>query len=145
MPSTNSNTNLAMKLLIIAVACFFIVSGLTALFNYNSQSEFERGIEDFVAKITNNEVNRGIDITIAVIELIIGIFLILDLINLLNFNAMTAVKIVIFILWGVFIVWSDFINSSYFPPGKGEFLIWLKAFSQHLIILASLWLIAQDN
>lgn len=142
MPS--SNTNMAMKLLIIAVACFFIVSGLTEIINYNSDSaQLGRAWDDFSSRVFGTKTNRGIEIVIAIIELIIGVFLFLDLINLLNFNAMSMVKIIIFILWAVFMVWTHFLNN--FPPDSRIFLVWLRNFSLDLIILASLWLIAQEK
>lgn len=134
--ATSSKSGISMKILILAIGVFFIASGLLGLIDSSSVSN---GVGRALGNIFGSGSTKAMITITAVLQLVIGVFLVLDLFNLLKFNGMNIVRLLIFIIWAVFMV------MEHIASGYGfNFLEWLKLFSKDLIILASLWIIAKD-
>lgn len=125
-----------MKLLVLAVSCFFIVTGILGIIAYDS-TELGRAI----GNLFGNRDQQVMALVVAIVQVIIGVFLLLELFGLLDFKAMSLIKIIFFILWAIFLVITYFIDNFAEPT----FLKWLERFSRDLIILAALWLISQNE
>ncbi|MBR1537680.1 MAG: hypothetical protein IJ630_12185 [Treponema sp.] len=137
--SKKSNVQLFWLVLNIAVGAMLAVGGIWAL----------QGSGDFGAKavrsIFNGDVAKILVLVFGVIELLSGIFIILQLFigdRMGQFGKI--LKLIIVIVWAVAIVLADFLgNSGLLNGGANHFLSWLYDFAMHLIILCAL-LVTRD-
>ena len=128
-----SEVRLFWLVLNIAVGAMLAVGGIWAL----------QGGGDFGCKaiksIFSGDVARLMAIVFGVIELLSGIFIILQLFIGDRMGSLGSIlKLVIVIVWAVAIVLADFIHGSF-----GDFLNWLYNFAMHLIVLCAL-LVTRD-
>lgn len=132
---STKNSRFSMQLLTIAIALFFIITGLVAITHYNSNmNQMGRAINSFFGGTNQNSTLAMI---IAIVELIIGVILLVDVFLPIKENTMSIVKFVIFLLWAVYMVVGYFFNNFMEP----DFLSWFQPFTQDLVILTVLWVI----
>lgn len=137
--STKSSFRLFWVVLNIAVGAMLLVGGIWAL----------QGGGDFGCKaiktVFNGDIARLLAIVFGVIELISGIFIILQLFigdRMGTFG--TILKLVVVIVWVAAIVLADFLGKGgLLNGGINNFLSWLYEFAMHLIILCAL-LVTKD-
>ena len=123
----------------LAVGAMLAVGGIWAL----------QGGGDFGCKaiksVFSGDVARLLAIVFGVIELLSGIFIILQLFigdRMGNFGSI--LKLIVVIVWAVAIVLADFLgNGGLLNGGMNHFLSWLYDFAMHLIVLCAL-LITRD-
>ncbi len=137
--SKKSNVQLFWLVLNIAVGAMLAVGGIWAL----------QGSGDFGAKairsIFNGDVAKILVLVFGVIELLSGIFIILQLFIGERMGQFGKIlKLIIVIVWAVAIVLADFLgNGGLLNGGANNFLSWLYDFAMHLIILCAL-LVTRD-
>jgi len=113
-----------------AAALFLL--GLVGIVYYNSDlARLGRG----VARALGGR-DDTLDLIIAILVLIAGVLLALDLFFKLPSSGVIA--LVIFILWAARLVYEWFIRAEVFQP---TFLAWLQALSPEVVILAALWMV----
>jgi hypothetical protein len=113
-----------------AAALFLL--GLVGIVYYNSDlARLGRG----VARALGGR-DDTLDLIIAILVLVAGILLALDMFYRLPSSGLIA--LVIFILWAARIVYVWFIHTEAFQP---TFLAWLQALSPEVVILAALWMV----
>ncbi len=116
----------------LALGLYLLVLGIQGITNYNS-------VLGKVGRAFGNEFAAVINIIIAVLLLIGGIFLLLEFfVNLGSISSL--VLTILFIVWIVYIVYANiylgFIARNFrFVP---DFISWLKEFSLNLLVLAGL-------
>ena len=122
------------KLLILAISVFFITTGVLGLIDYDSTlNQISRAFNDLF-KVKDN---RTLTVVVALVQIAVGILLLLDIFSIFKTNVRIIIRLIIFILWAVFMFMTHIANNFLEP----NFLKWLQPFSRDLIILASLWLI----
>ena len=132
----SSNFSLGRLLLQIAVGAMLTVAGIWAL-----QGGGDAGIAAIRHLIEARNVESILCIVFGIIELIAGIFLILELFIGDKLGALSKVlMIIIMVMWIIAIVLIDFLGSgSLFNHGSHwNFLSWLYNFAYHLIVLGAL-------
>lgn len=122
-------------LLNIAVGAMLAVGGIWAL----------QGGGDFAASalknILNGDARKIAVIVFGVIELLSGIFIILQLfIGDRTGSFGRILKIIIVVVWAIAIILADFLNGKFLSP---DFLSWIYQFAMHFIVLAAL-LVTRD-
>lgn len=134
----SKSSRLNLHLLTIAVALFFIITGFVAIMNYdNAINQFGRAI----SSVFGNSQNQTLSLIIAIVELIIGVILLIDVFLPINEGTMSIVKFVIFGLWAVYVVVTSFLNNFMEP----SFLAWFRPLTSDLVILAALWAIRDSR
>ena len=130
-----SNFSLGRLLLQIAVGAMLTVAGIWAL-----QGGGDEGIAAIKYLIDARNVESILCIVFGIIELIAGVFLILELFIGDKFGSLGKVlMLIIMIVWIVAIVLIDFFgNGGLFHNGTHNFLKWLYNFACHLIVLGAL-------
>ncbi len=113
----------------LALGCMLVIGGIWAL----------QGAGDFgadgIRKIFNGNVEKILVVVYGVIELLTGIFLIIELFTKDIFGKFDQILgLIIMITWIVAIVLGDIINGNF-----NHFLPWLYGFASHIIILGALW------
>ena len=137
--SKKSNVRLFWIVLNIAVGAMLAVGGIWAL----------QGSGDFGCKaiksVFNGDLAKILAISFGVIELLSGIFIILQLFIGDRMGSFGSVlKLIIVIVWAVAIVLADFLgNGGLLNGGINNFLSWLYDFATHMIILCAL-LVTKD-
>ena len=132
--SSTSSVALFWTVLNIAVGAMLAVGGIWAL----------QGGGDFGCKaiksIFNGDIAKILGIVFGVIELLSGIFIILQLFIGDRMGKLGSIlKLVVVIVWIVAIVLADFLgNGGLFNGGANHFLDWLYNFAMHLIVLCAL-------
>lgn len=134
--SKSSNFSLGKLILQIAIGAMFAVAGIWAL-----QGGGDAGISAIKHIIGSKDIESILCIVFGIIELIAGIFLILQLFigdKLGTFN--NVLMIIIMVVWIIAIVLIDFLGSgSLLNHGAmWNFLSWLYDFAYHLIVLGAL-------
>ena len=123
----------------IAVGVMLGVGGIWAL----------QGGGDFGCKaiksVFNGDIARLLAIVFGVIELLSGIFIILQLFIGDRMGSFGSIlKLIVVIVWAVAIVLADFLgNGGLLNGGMNNFLNWLYEFALHMIVLCAL-LITRD-
>jgi hypothetical protein len=87
--------------------------------------------------LTNSQI---LNLVIAVIYLVAGVFLIISLFAPIDRNLYFILNLIVFIVWAIYIVLSLFVNNSFLKPG---ILPWLGELAWRSVILASLWLVGK--
>lgn len=112
----------------LAVGVMLAVGGIWAL----------QGGGDFAAQalshVASGDVGRIVIIAFGVVELLSGIFIILQCFIANGFGRLGYIlKIIICVIWAIAIVIADILNGNF-----GDLLGWLYTFASHLIVLAAL-------
>ena len=128
-----SNFSLGRLLLQIAVGAMLTVAGIWAL-----QGGGDEGIAAIKYLIGARDFERILCIVFGIIELIAGVFLILELFIGDKIGSLGKVlTLIIIIVWIIAIVLIDFLgNHGLFK--QNNFLNWLYNFAYHLIVLGAL-------
>ena len=137
-----SSASLWRTILQIALAIMLIIGGCNVFFGtFWSEISFSDELISNVSDLFNNRTLKDIVIyTLAVIEILAGILLILDLFNIKSLDKLDDICIIIImILWlVVFIVFGDIIPLI---KGNIKFVAFLSKISKDLIILCSFGII----
>ena len=134
-----SEVRLFWLVLNIAVGALLAVGGIWAL----------QGGGDFGCKaiksIFNGDIAKILAIVFGVIELLSGIFIILQLFMGDRMGTFGSIlKLIVIIVWAVAIVLADFLgNGGLLNGGMNHFLSWLYDFAMHMIVLCAL-LVTRD-
>ena len=137
----SSNFSLGKLLLQIAVGAMLTVAGIWAL-----QGGGDAGVAAIRHIIEARNIESILCIVFGVIELIAGVFLILELFIGEKLGGLGKIlMIIIMVMWIIAIVLIDFLGSgSLFNHGsRWNFLSWLYDFAYHLIVLGAL-VVLQD-
>ena len=131
-----SNFSLGKLLLQIAVGAMLTVAGIWAL-----QGGGDAGIAAIRSLIDEKNIESILCIVFGIIELVAGIFLILELFigeKLGGFGK--VLMIIIMVVWIIAIVLIDFLGKGSLLNHKSSwnFLSWLYNFAYHLIVLGAL-------
>ena len=128
-----NNFSIGKLLLQIAVGAMLTVAGIWAL-----QGGGDEGIAAIKYLIGARDVERILCIVFGIIELIAGVFLILELFIGDKIGALGKIlTLIIIIVWIIAIVLIDFLgNHGLFK--QNNFLNWLYNFAYHLIVLGAL-------
>ena len=134
-----SEVRLFWLVLNLAVGAMLAVGGIWAL----------QGGGDFGCKaiksIFSGDVAKILAIVFGVIELLSGIFIILQLFIGDRMGTFGSIlKLIVVIVWAVAIVLADFLgNGGLLNGGMNHFLAWLYDFALHMIVLCAL-LVTRD-
>ena len=134
-----SEVRLFWLVLNIAVGAMLAVGGIWAL----------QGGGDFGCKaiksVFNGDIAKILSIVFGVIELLSGVFIILQLFIGDRMGTFGSIlKLVVVIVWAVAIVFADFLgNGGLLNGGMNNFLNWLYEFALHMIVLCAL-LVTRD-
>lgn len=134
-----SEVRLFWLVLNIAVGAMLAVGGIWAL----------QGGGDFGCKaiksVFNGDIAKILAIVFGVIELLSGIFIILQLFIGDRMGSFGSIlKLIVVIVWAVAIVLADFLgNGGLLNGGMNHFLSWLYDFALHMIVLCAL-LVTRD-
>lgn len=129
-----SEVRLFWLVLNLAVGAMLAVGGIWAL----------QGGGDFGCKaiksIFSGDVAKILAIVFGVIELLSGVFIILQLFIGDRMGTFGSIlKLIVVIVWAVAIVLADFLgNGGLLNGGMNHFLAWLYDFALHLIVLCAL-------
>lgn len=95
---------------------------------------------DAIKSIFGDDVGNILRIVFGVIELLAGVFLILELFMGDQFGKLDNIlMLIVMIVWIVAIVLMDFVgNGGLFNGGAKDFLKWLYTFAGHLIVLGAM-------
>ena len=128
-----NNFSIGRLLLQIAIGAMLTVAGIWAL-----QGGGDEGIAAIKYLIGARDFERILCIVFGIIELIAGVFLILELFIGDKIGALGKVlTLIIIIVWIIAIVLIDFLgNHGLFK--QNNFLNWLYNFAYHLIVLGAL-------
>lgn len=131
-----NNFSLGRLILQIALGAMLTVAGIWAL-----QGGGDAGVKAIRSIIDAGNIESILCIVFGIIELVAGIFLILDLFLGNKIGALgNILMVIIMIVWIVAIVLIDFLGSgSLLNHGSHwNFLSWLYDFAYHLIVLGAL-------
>ncbi|MBQ4379555.1 MAG: hypothetical protein II821_10245 [Treponema sp.] len=137
--SKKSNVQLFWVVLNIAVGAMLAVGGIWAL----------QGGGDFgcqaIKSVFSGDIAKILAVVFGVIELLSGIFIILQLFIGDRMGTFGSVlKLIVVIVWAVAIVLADFLGKGgLLSGGANNFLSWLYDFAMHTIILCAL-LVTKD-
>ncbi|MCR5218670.1 hypothetical protein [Treponema sp.] len=122
----------------LAVGCFLAIGGIYAL-----QGGGDSAVDALKDLIGDRSVEKIVVMVFGVIELLSGIFIILQTFIGDRFGSLGSIlKLVIIIVWIVAIVLGDFFGPAGLFHVK-DILKWLYLFAQHLIVLGAL-LVTRD-
>lgn len=128
------NRTFSTVLLQIALALLFIVSGIWIFMGYAGDE-----ISIAINSIFKGNAQKVILYVFAVIELIVGAFLILRIFLNLNTKLDTALMTIIMICWIVAIILLDFVGKAgLFKCLNSAFLGFLYRFAGHLLVLGAI-------
>lgn len=131
----SSHVSLFWTILNLAVGAMLTVGGIWAL----------QGGGDFAAEalkgLLNGDARRIGVIMFGVIELLSGIFIILQLfIGDRTGSLGPLLKLIVVVVWAIAVIIADFLNGHFLSPNV---LSWVYALAMHLIVLAAL-LVTRD-
>ncbi len=130
-----SSKNDSLVFLQAAVSAFFVLVGLVAIVNYNSDlSRFGRSVVR-----TFGGSNDPVSLIIAILAVVAGLILLGGLVFRIESRVMYAAGLGAFVFWSLRILYVFFLNDAFKP----DLLIWLAQLSPDAIVLAALWLIAR--
>lgn len=139
MANSKKDLSLGLLLLQIALAAFFIVSGVVTL-------QGGKGDECVVAirEVFKNsrDLANLLCIVMGVIEVLCGALLALKIFVPVGTNVNSILMFIILIVWIVAIVLIDILGKGGLVNGfGGNFIAFLKVLSQHLLVLGAIILI----
>lgn len=117
------------------VAIFFIASAIVVLADYGSAGD---KIINGMNKLFGQ--SSALTTVIAIVELIVGIILFMELFIPLPSKAVFIAILAILVLWGINIIMIYIVNDLLKP----NFFVWLKEISLQLIVFAGLLGIIKD-
>ena len=121
------------NLLQISVGLFLITLGIAGLVHYNSSTvEVGRALSRLFGK-----ANDPLNLIIAIVEVVAGAVVVLDLFVKLAGRAQFWLTLIILVLWVAQIVVFSFVNDILEP----DVVTWLNRLSVDLIILVGLWIV----
>lgn len=124
-------------LLQIALGLMFIVGGIWTLQGGKSGD----GIAEAIRSIFDGSIENALCIVMAVIEIILGVFLLLRLFVNLGTSLDSVLMLIVMIIWVVFMVLVDVLGNNgvlvVIKYGK-NLLNFLYTFASHLIILGAI-------
>lgn len=121
-------------LLQIALGIMFLVGGIWTLSSGTGDS-----IAAAVRSIFDPSIANVVCIILAIVEIVLGVFLILRLFVNLGTSLDSVLMLIVLICWIVVIVLADFLsNNGLFHNLNKNFLEWLYRFASHLIILGAI-------
>lgn len=129
----NSSFSVGRLLLQIAIGALLVIGGIMAL----------TGSGDFGAKaireVFNGTAEKICIVVFGILELIAGLFIILDIFlgNILG-KYLGIIILIIAIVWIIAIIFADFLGGHFL---SGGFLPWLWDFASHLLVLGGLFCI----
>ena len=117
----------------IVMAAYLITLGLLGIIYWES------GGAQFARSLTRafGGSNNPLNLIVAIVELAAGVIVLLGLFTSVRSGLLSAVTLVIAILWAVLIV-VTFFARGFFEP---NFLVWLSRLAADLIVLLAFWLI----
>lgn len=125
-----SSISLGKIILQIALGLLLAIGGIYAL--QDKSSELSRAITETF----KGDVGNIVRIVFAVLELLAGVFLILELFIGDVFGKIdNLLMIIIMVVWVCGIVLLDFLNGNLLKP---DFLPWLHKFAGHLLVLGAM-------
>lgn len=133
--SSKSNASIFWMVLNIAVGAMLAIGGIWAL-----QNGGDFGCEALTGMFSGDMKNI-VRIVFGVIELLSGIFIILQLFIGDRMGKLGSIlKLIIVIVWAIAIIMADFLNGGFLKP---NFLNWTYELAMHLIVLCAL-LVTRD-
>jgi hypothetical protein len=127
------DTGSTLFVLQIVVAAYLITLGLLGIIYWDSNwAQFGRGLNRAFGG-GNNPIN----LIVAIVELAGGVIVLFALFASMHSGLLSAVTLVIAILWAVLIVVNLFARDIF----ETNFLVWLNRLAADLIVLLALWLI----
>ncbi len=133
--SSKSNGSIFWMVLNIAVGAMLAIGGIWAL-----QNGGDFGCEALTGMFSGDMKNI-VRIVFGVIELLSGIFIILQLFIGDRMGKLGSIlKLIIVIVWAIAIIMADFLNGGFLKP---NFLNWTYELAMHLIVLCAL-LVTRD-
>ncbi|MBI9104642.1 MAG: hypothetical protein JEY99_19665 [Spirochaetales bacterium] len=121
----------------LALALMFITLGIAGITHYNSGGvEFLRGLNKAFGR-----TNDIIPIIMAVIELVAGVLLLINLFGIIPGKTASVLLLIVFIYWGFTIVMNFFVDNLFEP----DLLVWLGNISPQLVVLSALWIVFRRN
>ena len=133
--SSKSNGSIFWMVLNIAVGAMLAIGGIWAL-----QNGGDFGCEALTGMFSGDMKNI-VRIVFGVIELLSGIFIILQLFIGDRMGKLGSIlKLIIVIVWVIAIIMADFLNGGFLKP---NFLNWTYELAMHLIVLCAL-LVTRD-
>jgi hypothetical protein len=114
----------------LSLGVFFLVLGVSNLTNYNN---------DWNALKRAFGSNQTLALIMAVIEIVMGALLVLGLFITLSDDVTKILGLVLFVLWGLYIVVSFIVNDFLKP----DFLTWLYRLAWNSVILVSIWIVGK--
>ncbi|MBR5647034.1 MAG: hypothetical protein IKX23_10390 [Treponema sp.] len=125
-----SSASLGKLLLQIALGAVLIVAGIGA---FTGGGDF--GAQAFNNLIKNNTLLQIIRVVYGVIELVAGVFLILELFVGDRFGKFDNIlNLIVIIIWLIAILLFDFVGGI----AKPNFLAWLLQLAQHVLLIGAL-------
>ena len=139
MANSKKDFSLGLLLLQIALAAFFIVSGIVTL-------QGGKGDECVVAIRTvfknSKDLANLLCVVMGVIEVLCGALLALKIFVPVATNVNSILMFIILIVWIVAIVLIDVLGKGGLVNGfGGDFIAFLKVLSQHLLVLGAILLV----
>lgn len=130
-----SGASVGRLILQLALGAMLAVAGIWA-FSKNSGDDAVGAIRS----IFDGNVENILVVVFGVIELLAGVFLILELFMGDQFGKLDNIlMLIVMIVWIVAIVLMDFVgNGGLFNGGTDNFLKWLYTFAGHLIVLGAM-------
>lgn len=136
---TNSSKSLSRIVLQAGLAVFLILAGLS-VFNPGVFEDASRSLNKLFGK---NDIRLMIMYVVAVIEIVAGALLILDLVGIAALSKfIQPALLVIIIAWAIAMVMNDILPIF---NGKVKLLPWLAQLSKDTIILGSLLFIRSED
>ncbi|MCR4627342.1 MAG: hypothetical protein K5640_06805 [Treponema sp.] len=139
MANSKKDLSLGALLLQIALAAFFIVSGIVTL-------QGGKGDECVIAIRTvfknSKDLANLLCMVMGVIEVLCGALLALKLFVPIGANVNSILMLIIMIVWIVAIVLIDVLGKGGLVNGfGGNFISFLKTLSQHLLVLGAIFVV----
>lgn len=135
--ATTTKRSFGTILLQIALGLMFIVGGIWTLQNGRRGDELAAAIRS----IFDGKIENILCIVMAIIEIVLGVFLLLRLFVYLGTSLDSILMLIVMIVWIAFMVLVDILGSSglleVFKHGK-NFLDFLYRFASHLIVLGAI-------
>jgi len=136
MASQSTKRSFGTILLQIALGLMFIVGGIWTLQNGKGDD-----IATAIRSIFNGNIANILCIVMAIIEIVLGVFLLLRLFVNLGTSLDSILMLIVMIVWIVFMVLVDILGNNgileVINHGK-NFLNFLYRFATHLIVLGSI-------
>ena len=138
MAKARSSAVSSMSLLMVAMGLFFVVLGITGIIPQAGE-----GIFGFSRDRTTVEIVFG------VLELLCGAFLLYDAFSRMPKKTSSMVLLVIFALWAVRLVVTEFFQGLDFKSGEiifhPSFWAWALTLATDLVVAAGLWALYRNE